>query len=79
MYTNVYKHVYGDFTKDERYTRTLFVVKQRKETMTDLEYDYVVDLATSQPEQGDLWGISTHRKSSPFGFSVLMTVGTHIL
>jgi len=32
-------------------------------------YDYVVDPATSQPDRGDLWGVFTHRKNSPFGFS----------
>ena len=32
-------------------------------------YDYVVDPAASQPDQGDLWGVSTHGKNSPFGFS----------
>jgi len=32
-------------------------------------YDYVVDPAASQPERGDLWGVFTHRKNSPFGFS----------
>jgi len=32
-------------------------------------YNYVVDPAASQPEQGDLWGDSTHGKNSPFGFS----------
>jgi len=52
-------------------TRTPFVVKQRKETVTDLEKCcmtiYVVDPAASQPDQGDLWGISTRVKNSPFG------------
>ena len=40
LYANVYKHVYGDSTKDEEEkssTRTPFVVKQRKEMVTDLE------------------------------------------
>jgi len=32
-------------------------------------YDYIVDLAASQPEPEDLWGISTQGKNSPFGFS----------
>ena len=32
-------------------------------------YDYVANPATSQPERGDLWDVSTHGKSSPFGFS----------
>ena len=35
----MYKHVYRDFTKDEKTVpaRTLFVVKKRKEPVTDLE------------------------------------------
>ena len=37
MYANVYKHVYRDFTKDEEEYQDTFVVKQRKETVTDLE------------------------------------------
>jgi len=32
-------------------------------------YDYVVNPAASQPDQRDLWGVSTHGKNSPFGFS----------
>ena len=31
--------------------------------------DYTVNPAASQPEQGDLWGVSTHGKNFPFGFS----------
>jgi len=57
-------------------TRTLFVVKQRKETVL---YKYVVNPVASQPERGDLWGVSTHGKNSPFGFLELMTAGKHIL
>jgi len=40
LYANVYKHVYGDFTKDENEkasTKTPFVVKQRQDEVTDLE------------------------------------------
>jgi len=32
-------------------------------------YDYIVDPAASQPERGELGGVSTHGKNSPFGFS----------
>jgi len=40
LYANVYKHVYGDFIKDENEkasTKTPFVVKQRQDEVTDLE------------------------------------------
>ena len=60
-------------------TRTLFVVKQRKETVTDLEvlYNYVVDPAASQPEPGDLWGDS--ERTLPSAFLELMTARKPIL
>ena len=53
----VYKHVYGEFTKDEKEnasTKTPFVVKHRKDMVTDLEkccMTNVVNLATSQPSE----------------------------
>ena len=34
-------------------------------------HDYVADPTASQPEPGDLWGIFTHEKNSPFGLSVV--------
>jgi len=72
LYANVYKHVYGDFTKDEKeYQDTIRSEAEEGKGHRPWEelYDYGVDPATSQPERGDLWGISTHRKNSPFGFS----------
>ena len=72
LYANVYKHVYGDFTKDEKeYQDT--ICSEAEEGNGDrpweVLYNYVVDPAASQPDQGDLWGVSTHGKNSPFGFS----------
>jgi len=67
-----YKHMYRDFTKDEKeYQDT--ICSEAEEGNIDrpweVLYDYAVDPATSQPGRGDLWGISIHRKNSPFGFS----------
>ena len=70
----MYKLVYGDFTKDEKeYQET--ICSEAEEGNGDrpweVLYNYVVDPAASQPDQGDLWGVSTHGKNSPFGFSVV--------
>ena len=68
----MYKHVYGDFTKDEKEYQDA-VCSEAEEGNGDrpweVLYDYVVDPATSQPDRGDLWGVFTHGKNSPFGFS----------
>ena len=62
----------GDFTKDEKeYQDT--IRSEAEEGNGDRPWEvlceYVVDPAASQPEPGDLWGVSTHGKNSPFGFS----------
>ena len=81
LYANVYKHVYGDFTKDEKeYQDT--ICSEAEEGNSDrpweVLYDYIVDPATSQPELGDLWGIFTHERTLPSTFLELMTAGKHI-
>ena len=66
------KHLYGDFTKDEKeYQETICSEAEEGncDRPSEVLYDNVVDPATSQPEPGNLWGISTHGKNSPFGFS----------
>ena len=68
----MYKHVYGDFTKDEKEYQDTFCSEAEErygDRPWEVLYDYVVNPAASQPERGDLWGVSTHRKNSPFGFS----------
>ena len=65
--------MYGDFTKDDKeYQAT--ICSEAEEGNND-----IVDPAASQPERGDLQGISTHGKNSPFGFLELMTAGKLIL
>jgi len=75
LYANVYKHVYGDFTKDEKEHQDIICSERNGDRPSDMLYDYVVDPATSQPDRGDLWGVSTHGKNSPFGFSRVVTAG----
>jgi len=66
LYANVYKHVYGDFTKDEKeYQDTICSEAEegKGDRPWEVLYDYVVDPVASQPERGDLWGISTLKLS----------------
>ena len=68
----MYKHMYGDFTKDKKeYQDTICCEAEEGngDRPWEVLYNYVVDPAASQPDQGDLWGVSTHGKNSPFGFS----------
>ena len=82
---NVYKHVNRDFTKVRKRkasTRTPFVVKQRKEMVTDLEkvlYDYVVDPAASQPSEETSGAFPFTERTFLSAFLELMTAGIHIL
>ena len=72
LHANVYKHVNGDFTKDDKeYQDTICSEAEEGngDRAWEVLYDYVANPATSQPERGDLWDVSTHGKSSPFGFS----------
>ena len=58
----MYKHMYGDFTEDEKeYQDTICSEAEggNGDRPWEVLYDYVVDPAASQPESGDLWGIST--------------------
>ena len=72
LYANMYKHVYRDFTKDEKEYQDTICSKEEEgngDRPWEVLYDYVVDPAASQPEWGDLWGVFTHKKNSPFGLS----------
>jgi len=72
MYKQVYMYIYRDFTKDgKEYQDTICSEAEEGNGGRPWEvlYDYIVDPAASQPERGDLWGVSTHGKNSPFGFS----------
>jgi len=72
LYTNVYKHVYRDFTKDKKEYQDTICSKAKEgnaDRPWEVLYDYVLDPAPSQPEWRDLWGIFTHEKNSPFDFS----------
>ena len=57
LYTNVYKHVYGDFTKDEKeksqYQDTICSEAEEGNGDQPLEvlYEYIVDPAASQPSE----------------------------
>ena len=74
----MYKHVYGDFTKDEKEYQDTFCSEAEErygDRPWEVLYDYVVDPAASQTERGDLWGVST----LPSAFLELMTAGKHVL
>ena len=68
----MYKHKYRDFTKDEKeYQDTICseAGEGHGDKPWEVLYDYIVNPAASQPDRGNLWGVSTHGKNSPLGFS----------
>ena len=82
LYANVYKHIYGDFPKDEKeYQDT--ICSEAEEGNSDrpweVLYGYVVSPAASQPDWGDIWGIPLTERTLRQAFLELVTAGKHTL
>ena len=76
----MYKHVYGDFKKDEKEkasTGTPFVRSWWQTLRSAIQQLCRSSCFTAK--RGDLWGISTHGITFPLSFLEVMTAEKHIL
>ena len=75
LHINLYKHVYGDFTKDEKEksqyqdTTCSEAEEGRGDRPWEVLYDNVVHPATSKPSKETSGEFSLTEKNYPFGFS----------
>ena len=71
LYANMYKHLYGDFTKDENEHQDTICSEAGEENSDrpwEVLYDYVVDPATSQPSEETSGAFPLTERTFPSAF-----------